>query len=72
MNEKIKELEKLAMVKVPHEMGGTYMAFSKEKFAELIVKECASICYKSGLQDSDAHALNLFVEFNIDGAKDWK
>jgi hypothetical protein len=26
-----------------HEMGGTYMAFDKEKFAELIVKKCMDV-----------------------------
>jgi hypothetical protein len=26
-----------------HERGGTYMAFDKEKFAELIVQECAAL-----------------------------
>lgn len=43
-----------------------------EKFAELIILECASICYKSSFDDSDAHAMNLLYEFNIDGAREWK
>ncbi|MFI3218383.1 MAG: hypothetical protein QX189_04615 [Methylococcales bacterium] len=39
MNElRLKEFIEQAMVEVPHEMGGTYMAFSKEKFADLIVQ----------------------------------
>jgi hypothetical protein len=40
MNERLKELAEQAMVPAPYEFGGTYMAFSKEKFAELIVREC--------------------------------
>jgi len=43
-----------------------------EKFAELIVLECASICYNSGLEDSDAHAQNLMFHFNIDGCRNDK
>ena len=36
-----------------------------EKFAELLIEECASICYASSFADSDAHAQNLLYEFNI-------
>jgi len=43
MNERIKELAEQAYTEVMHERGGTYMAFDKEKFAELIVLECAVI-----------------------------
>ena len=43
MNERIKELEKQSYTEVMHELGGRYMAFDKEKFAELIVQECADI-----------------------------
>jgi hypothetical protein len=43
MNERIRELEKQSYTEVMHEMGGTYMAFDKEKFAELIVRECLKI-----------------------------
>ena len=39
MNERIKQLAEQAMVQVQHELGGTALVFSKEKFAELIVKE---------------------------------
>jgi tellurite resistance protein len=31
-----------------HELGGTYMAFDKEKFADLIVRECAKIAAYQG------------------------
>ena len=43
MNERIKELAEQAYTEVMHERGGTYMAFDKEKFAELIVQECAAL-----------------------------
>jgi hypothetical protein len=48
MNERIKELAKQAMVEYPHEMGGKYMGFSKDKFAELIVKECIDAVLTEG------------------------
>ena len=44
MNERIKQLAEQAMVETQHEFGGKYLAFSKEKFAELIVQECVDIC----------------------------
>jgi hypothetical protein len=44
MNERLKELEKQSYTEVMHEMGGTYMAFDKEKFAELIVQNCIDYC----------------------------
>jgi len=43
MNERIKQLAEQAYTEVMHERGGTYMAFDKEKFAELIVRECAAL-----------------------------
>jgi hypothetical protein len=43
MNERIQELEKQSYTEAMHEMGGTYKAFDKEKFAELIVAECAHV-----------------------------
>ena len=50
MNERIRELAEQAMVPAPYEFGGTYMAFSKEKFAELIVKECAQVAFEGDLK----------------------
>ena len=47
MNERIQQLEKQSYTEAMHELGGTYMAFDKEKFAELIVRECADVA--SGL-----------------------
>lgn len=49
MNERIKELAKLATEVVMLDIRGdgtvdTEIVFSKEKFAELIVKECILVC----------------------------
>ena len=46
--------------------------FDAEKFAELIVLECASICYTSGLLEGDTHARNILYEFDIDCARNQK
>ena len=53
MNERIKKLEQQSYIDAPHEMGGTYKAFSKEKFARLIVRECAGIYDK--IDNGNAH-----------------
>lgn len=63
MNQRIKELA---------EEAGFIPDGFLELFAELIVGECASICYNSGLSDSDAHAQNLLYEFNIDNCRNDK
>ena len=44
MNERIKELIKQATTIEEHKWGVSYDNFDKEKFAELIVKECAKVC----------------------------
>ena len=44
MNERIKELVKQATTIEEHKWGVSYDNFNKEKFAELIAKECAEIC----------------------------
>jgi uncharacterized protein YutE (UPF0331/DUF86 family) len=46
MNERIQELIAASYDEVPHERDwdATTSVFNKEKFAELIVQECASIC----------------------------
>ena len=41
MNERIKELIKQATTIEEHKWGVSYDKFDKEKFAELIVRECA-------------------------------
>ncbi len=74
MNELIKELAEQAF----NEYESVYKSDANipkeftEKFAELIVKECSSICYNSSMADSDAHAQNLLYEFNIDNCREDK
>lgn len=65
MNEQIKELYEQSQI-------GPGLGYDIDKFAELIIQECASICYNSNLQDSDLHAQNLLYEFNIDNARNLK
>ena len=43
MNERIKELIKQADEKFSCEYNGDYTIFNKEKFAELIIMECAGV-----------------------------
>jgi hypothetical protein len=63
MNKRIQELEKQSYTEVMHEMGGTYMAFDKEKFAELIVRECISaLDYADG---SVHHSECLLEHFGV-------
>ena len=47
MNERIKELIKQACIEVPHgrEWDVTFEYFDKEKFAEMIVRECIAQCW---------------------------
>jgi len=44
MNERIRELVKQATTIEEHKWGVSYDNFNKEKFAELIVRECANQC----------------------------
>ena len=66
MNERIKELAHEAGLPTYNPSG---VPSKLEKFAKLIVWECANICYNSNFQDSDAHANNLLYEFNIDNCR---
>jgi hypothetical protein len=50
MNERIKELVKQATTIEEHKWGVSYDNFDKEKFAELIVKECADIATMNQFQ----------------------
>jgi hypothetical protein len=58
MNEKIRLLFEQAHIQPPVERSGQFAftppkTFSPEKFAELIVKECADICNQAILQNQD-------------------
>jgi len=44
-NTRIKELEQQSYITVKDENSFECLVFSKEKFAELIVRECASLAY---------------------------
>ena len=47
MNERIKELAEQAMVTIPAAEGTLrHTYFDNEKFAELIIRECAEVCMK--------------------------
>jgi len=47
MNERIKQLaEQATTIEYGVDNGFDRVSFDKEKFAELIVKECADACYK--------------------------
>ena len=64
MNERLDEIEKQSYTEVMHERGGTYMAFDKAKFAELIVKECANIDFrrKVGLTADDHYEISKVIK----------
>ena len=51
MNERIKELIKQATTIEEHKWGVSYDNFDKEKFAELIVKDCISTINKRFMGD---------------------
>ena len=51
MNERIKELIKQATTIEEHKWGVSYDNFDKEKFAELIVRECAKVCDDLDIDD---------------------
>ena len=44
MNERIKQLAEQATTIEEHKWGVSYDNFNKEKFAELLILECAEIC----------------------------
>jgi hypothetical protein len=69
MNERIRELAEQAYTEVMHERGGTYMAFDKEKFAELIVRECMACSTWVGKNNTNlvepvhtSHAINQRIK----------
>jgi len=56
MNERIRELVKQATTIEEHKWGVSYDNFNKEKFAELIVKECLDIALEvRGKPATDTH-----------------
>lgn len=77
MNERIRELTFKAGAKLYSEppkrqVTGVSMSFeSVEKFAELIVRKCASIVYNT-CEDGDAGAMAILYEFDVDGTRSQK
>ena len=57
MNERIKELIKQATTIEEHKWGVSYDNFDKEKFAELIVRECEQVSLKNSHRDDDMGAI---------------
>jgi hypothetical protein len=53
-------------------IGGPVSVDDLQKFAQELIEECAGICYRSNLEDCDAHAMNLLYEFDINGTRNLK
>jgi hypothetical protein len=66
MNNIFHKLANDAWVDVPEGQGYGGKIFSKEKFAELLVKECASVNYNSPFQDGEFHAREVLEHFGVD------
>ena len=63
MNEKIKELAEQCR---GNPMTSEFEPrFDREKFAELIVKECSGVNYHSSFQDGEFHARELLDHFGV-------
>ena len=69
MNKRFDEIEKQSYTEVMHERGGRYMAFDKQKFAELIVRECMACSTWVGKMNNNAiepvhtaHAINQRIK----------
>ena len=65
MNKRITEIEKQSYTEVIHERGGTYMAFDKQKFAELIVRECAKLADKESSYPYSSYGLLIKEQFGV-------
>ena len=63
MNLRIKELIKQATTIEEHKWGVSYDNFDKEKFAELIVRECARLCeHESNDDEYDQYDMGQSVK----------
>ena len=60
MNERIKELIKQATTIEEHKWGVSYDNFDKEKFAQLIVRECLSYA-----KDGDLDFMKFMIKKNF-------
>ena len=68
MNERIRELaEQATSIQGPTPYNPlTFEVFDKEKFAELIVRECANVNYNSPFQDGEFHAREVLEHFGVE------
>jgi hypothetical protein len=67
MNERIKELYLQAVEYSNGQMTfGDTREYFAEKFAELIVLECASVNYNSPFQDGEFHAREVLEHFGVE------
>ena len=76
MDERIKELYNQCIVYNTHPEAigdgpADIVGFNTNKFAELIITECASVAYKS-CDQGDIAAQSILYEFNIDNARQQK
>jgi hypothetical protein len=62
MNERIRELVKQATTIEEHKWGVSYDNFDKEKFAELIVRECAEVVSNQYSEDWGKWSNRMILE----------
>ena len=68
MNERIKKLADQAYSYASAQTGEfspEFMGSYDKKFAELVVKECAGINYKSSFKDGEFHAREVLEHFGV-------
>ena len=63
MNERIKELIEECTDRHFSECVGGFETFDKEKFAELIVRECAEVAYKRSVHSRPS---DIFKHFGVE------
>ena len=63
MNERLKELEKQSVYYNEEE---DVWEFDREKFAQLIVRECADICYNRDYTDGSAYGEAIEEHFGVE------
>ena len=72
MNERIQELVRQATTKEAYYPAGNdghpeyRIDFNKEKFAELIVRECADICYNRDYTNGSAYGEAIEEHFGVE------
>lgn len=66
MNERIKELAEQCGFRSNPDIYDRNQSFDIEKFAELIVRECAGINYNSSFKDGEFHAREVLEHFGVE------